>query len=76
MTHKLNLIDFVKVKKLEASGVPVALMPTHKSHIDYVVMSIICWSYNVSLPYVAAGENLNIPIIGYILRLPLSLSVI
>lgn len=47
---------------------PVVLIPTHKSHIDYIVMSIICFHYNLPLPYIAAGDNLNIPIIGYLFK--------
>jgi glycerol-3-phosphate O-acyltransferase len=56
------------VKELEEKGVPVVLIPTHKSHIDYIVMSIICFHYNLPLPYIAAGDNLNIPIVGYLFR--------
>jgi glycerol-3-phosphate O-acyltransferase len=57
-----------QVKELEEKGVPVVLIPTHKSHIDYIVMSIICFHYNLPLPYIAAGDNLNIPIVGYLFR--------
>lgn len=56
------------MKELEEKGVPVVLIPTHKSHIDYIVMSIICFHYNLPLPYIAAGDNLNIPIVGYLFR--------
>jgi hypothetical protein len=31
-------------------------------------MSIICFHYNLPLPYIAAGDNLNIPIVGYLFR--------
>ncbi|KAL6072942.1 Acyltransferase, variant, variant 2 [Balamuthia mandrillaris] len=56
------------VKDIADTGVPIVLMPTHKSHIDYIVMSIICFHCNLSLPYIAAGDNLNIPVIGPLLR--------
>jgi len=47
---------------------PLLLLPTHKSHIDYLLVTYMCFDYGLPIPYVVAGENLNIPIIGYILR--------
>ncbi len=38
---------------------PVVLLPSHRSHFDYVLMSYILYKANLPLPYVAAGVNLN-----------------
>lgn len=43
------------------------MIPTHKSHIDYLVISWLCFHKNISLPFIAAGENLNLPIVGNLL---------
>lgn len=52
-----------KWEKLE-KGVGVMFLPTHKSHIDYLVLSYVSAIYDLPLPVIAAGDNLNFPIIG------------
>jgi 1-acyl-sn-glycerol-3-phosphate acyltransferase len=47
---------------------PLILLPTHKSHMDYLLVSYLCFMFNLPLPFVVAGDNLRIPIIGPILR--------
>jgi glycerol-3-phosphate O-acyltransferase len=43
-------------------------VPCHRSHIDYLLLSYIIHSKGLAIPYIAAGKNLNMPIIGSILR--------
>ena len=43
-------------------------VPCHRSHIDYLLLSYVIYFEGLALPYIAAGKNLNIPIIGSILR--------
>lgn len=50
-----------------SQNIPLVLIPTHKSHIDYLVISWLCFHKNISLPFIAAGENLNLPIVGNLL---------
>lgn len=38
---------------------PIVLCPSHKSHIDYLVMSYVLWRRGYSVPVVAAGANLS-----------------
>src|SRR5260370_7692435 len=38
---------------------PVVFCPSHKSHIDYLVMSFVLWKRGYSMPLVAAGANLS-----------------
>lgn len=43
-------------------------VPCHRSHIDYLLLSYLLFVEGLALPYIAAGNNLNMPIIGRILR--------
>ncbi len=43
-------------------------VPCHRSHIDYLLLSYVIHSEGLAIPYIAAGKNLNMPIIGSILR--------
>eukprot|EP00013_Stygamoeba_regulata_P014507 CAMPEP_0177687810 /NCGR_PEP_ID=MMETSP0447-20121125/34334_1 /TAXON_ID=0 /ORGANISM="Stygamoeba regulata, Strain BSH-02190019" /LENGTH=505 /DNA_ID=CAMNT_0019198091 /DNA_START=123 /DNA_END=1638 /DNA_ORIENTATION=- len=51
-----------------AKDQPLLLIPNHKSHIDYIVLLYTAFRYNLPLPCVVAGDNLNMPVIGQILR--------
>jgi len=44
------------------------LLPSHKSHIDYLVLSYFFYERNLMLPVIAAGDNLNFQPIGPIFR--------
>jgi glycerol-3-phosphate O-acyltransferase len=46
----------------------IVYVPCHRSHFDYLLLSYICYEQGVQLPYIAAGINLNMPIVGPILR--------
>lgn len=43
-------------------------VPCHRSHIDYLLLSYVIYHEGLAIPYIAAGKNLNMPIIGSILR--------
>jgi 1-acyl-sn-glycerol-3-phosphate acyltransferase len=47
---------------------PLLYLPTHKSHLDYLLVGHMCLSQNLPMPHVVAGENLNIPVVGAFLR--------
>jgi glycerol-3-phosphate O-acyltransferase len=44
--------------KRAAAGAPVVLCPSHKSHIDYLVLSFLLYEHGMTPPHVAAGINL------------------
>ncbi len=44
------------------------LLPSHKSHIDYIILSYIFYHNHLPLPITAAGDNLNFFPLGAILR--------
>jgi glycerol-3-phosphate O-acyltransferase len=46
----------------------IVYVPCHRSHFDYLLLSYIVYHQGLSLPHVAAGINLNLPVVGGILR--------
>lgn len=46
----------------------IVYVPCHRSHIDYLLLSYSLYYHGLTMPHIAAGENLNIPIVGGILR--------
>lgn len=51
-----------------APGHEVVYVPSHRSHADYLLMSYQLHMSGVVVPHIAAGVNLNLPVIGPILR--------
>ena len=51
-----------------APGYEVVYAPSHRSHADYLLMSYQLHVSGVVVPHIAAGVNLNLPLIGPILR--------
>ncbi|KAI1266986.1 acyltransferase-domain-containing protein [Xylariaceae sp. FL1019] len=43
-------------------------LPSHRSHVDYVSMQLICYRLGLALPVVVAGDNLNFPVVGSFLQ--------
>lgn len=46
----------------------LVFLPCHKSHMDYLVVSYVLYQLGIGIPHVAAGDNLNLPAVGSILR--------
>ena len=51
-----------------APGHEVIYVPCHRSHIDYLLLSYQLYQNGLVPPHIAAGVNLNLPVIGPILR--------
>lgn len=51
-----------------ASDAPVVLTPSHKSHVDYLIMSYVLFQRGYTVPLVAAGANLSFFPLGPFLR--------
>lgn len=47
---------------------PCVILPCHRSHVDYLILSYIFYQHQVPLPLVAAGDNMNFWPLGYIFR--------
>lgn len=69
--HKIY--DGIKVSHIEqvqgiAPGHEVIYVPCHRSHIDYLLLSYLLFKNGLTPPHVAAGINLNMPVVGNLLR--------
>ena len=54
--------------KLLAETSTLVYVPCHRSHVDYLVLSYLLYSQGLMIPHVAAGDNLDMPLIGPLLR--------
>jgi glycerol-3-phosphate O-acyltransferase len=46
----------------------LVLLPSHKSHLDYIVLTKLLYQNHMQLPLIAAGDNLNFFPMGGVLR--------
>jgi glycerol-3-phosphate O-acyltransferase len=56
-----------KVKNMSLKG-PLVLIPCHKSHIDYLILSYLMYQNNMPCPLIAAGKNLSFWPLGPLFR--------
>uniref|UniRef100_A0A669B7Y0 Glycerol-3-phosphate acyltransferase 1, mitochondrial n=1 Tax=Oreochromis niloticus TaxID=8128 RepID=A0A669B7Y0_ORENI len=56
--HKGQL-EMVK-KAATEQNVPMVFLPVHKSHIDYLLITLILFCHNIKAPHIAAGNNLSV----------------
>jgi glycerol-3-phosphate O-acyltransferase len=68
-----RLYDGVEVHNFDAvtqiaPGQGIVYVPCHRSHIDYLLLSYVVYKRGLSPPHIAAGANLNLPLLGPILR--------
>ena len=61
-------IHNIGVAKEAAQDNAVVYVPCHRSHIDYLLLSYVLYKNGLMPPHIAAGINLNMPIVGPILR--------
>lgn len=54
---------FSRIEKLSREH-QIVYVPSHQSHMDYLVLSYVLFDKGLAPPHVAAGINLNIPIAG------------
>ncbi len=46
----------------------VVYLPSHRSHVDYLLLSYALFKQGLAAPHIAAGINLNLPVVGRLLR--------
>ncbi|XP_064125402.1 glycerol-3-phosphate acyltransferase 1, mitochondrial isoform X2 [Loxodonta africana] len=56
------------VKAATEMNLPLIFLPVHRSHIDYLLLTFILFCYNIKAPYIASGNNLNIPIFSTLIH--------
>lgn len=67
--HGIDVDDagLKRVRQLAKEG-RLVLLPSHKSHIDYLVVSYVFFKANVPLPVIVAGDNLSFFPMGPVFR--------
>ncbi len=68
-----RIYDGIRVNGIEtaqevAQDNAVVYVPSHRSHIDYLLLSFVLYKNGLMPPHIAAGINLNMPVIGPLLR--------
>jgi glycerol-3-phosphate O-acyltransferase len=68
-----QLYDGVEVQHVDrlqeiGDGAEIIYVPCHRSHMDYLLLSYVIYHKGFAIPHVAAGVNLNMPVIGRFLR--------
>jgi glycerol-3-phosphate O-acyltransferase len=63
-------VVFGNVATLEhaADGNEIVYVPCHRSHMDYLLLSYAIFVHGYAIPHIAAGINLNLPVVGRFLR--------
>ena len=78
MEHSLTwlwnrIYDGVSFRHVEtlghvAEGNEIVYVPCHRSHMDYLLLSYAIFRRGYAIPHIAAGINLNMPVVGRFLR--------
>ena len=63
----IEVHGFDEIAKAGA-GAQIIYLPCHRSHIDYLLLSYMIYHKGLLPPHVAAGDNLNMPVVGGLLR--------
>ncbi len=61
-------VNGIDVVKQAAQSNEIVYIPCHRSHIDYLLLSYVLYHNGLTPPHIAAGRNLNLPVIGGLLR--------
>jgi len=68
-----RIYDGIELSHIErvheaAKDKEIIYVPCHRSHFDYLLLGYIVYEQGLHIPHVAAGINLNLPVVGPILR--------
>lgn len=63
----VELANFSSLESV-AEGSEIIYVPCHRSHMDYLLMSYVVYHKGYAVPHIAAGINLNMPVVGSFLR--------
>jgi len=63
-------VELHHMDKLQSvvEGNELVYVPCHRSHMDYLLLSYSVYMQGFVVPHIAAGINLNMPVVGSILR--------
>lgn len=55
------------VQQIAETHTPI-YTPSHRSHVDYLLLSHMLHQNGLMIPHIAAGDNMNLPLVGPLLR--------
>jgi glycerol-3-phosphate O-acyltransferase len=66
----INEQSLMKIKRFcEQKKGPIMFCPTHRSYIDFLLLSVVLYYYKMEVPFICAGEDfLQIMIVNSLLR--------
>lgn len=68
----VNSEEVLQLRKVAADAAKnkqsIVFLPSHRSHIDYISLQLVCYRLGLALPTVVAGDNLNFPLVGPFLQ--------
>lgn len=67
------VVDKKAIMKLktrdERTHGPLILIPTHRSYVDFLILSYVFFGYGIKVPHIAAAEDfLNMAVVHILLR--------
>ena len=62
------LVHHLDKFKEAAPGHEIIYVPSHRSHMDYLLLSYLLYDRGIVPPHIVAGINLNLPVVGTLLR--------
>jgi glycerol-3-phosphate O-acyltransferase len=62
------IVEHVETLEDAAEGREIVYVPCHRSHMDYLLLSYAIYRRGFAIPHIAAGINLNLPVVGRFLR--------
>lgn len=63
----IDMAGLARVRKWARKG-PLIYVPSHKSHIDYLILNQVLYDHHMHIPRIAAGKNLAFWPMGHIFR--------
>jgi len=60
--------NHLELFKQTAPGHEIIYVPSHRSHMDYLLLSYLLYGNGIVPPHIVAGINLNLPLVGSLLR--------
>ena len=63
----MDMEGFAKIRNV-SKKMPFVIIPCHRSHIDYLLLSYLFYKNNIQMPFVAAGSNMSFFPMGYVFR--------
>ena len=65
----VNKSDIAKIQNYNENNGPIVIIPTHRSYVDFLIMSYVFFGYGIKCPHVAAAEDfLNMAVVNVLMR--------